>query len=713
MVKNKRKISSKADIAARNDISLDKSKENSKLARPVRRAVLTHKFLAANRSSSNSEKERNSMNVIDSSGIISQENNNATIRVVKNSDGITVSKPFSNKFSKMDSKNAKPKKSVAKQKKISQREKTMLELERENNDNDLNFFDRMAEQGFDDDIVDVSVGAEDQSFGMGIVDQDIAESQDEDCISQDGKLLPQKAKENSTRQDEQTKQSQEEFLKNPAFEKYINKLVNEKVEKRLELDRRNPENKLTLDVHSDQRRVIQESIPHRGQKRNAGGNAINLDNRLIKSPSDTTLYAPAVRRNRNTNTPQGNLLNSPFLGNANPPRDLVNISREREGEMDISLGERIPPPKKVARLHCNVENEQDLSNGNLIDKISNFVEGIRLDVDRRTDATAAQGGAQAEHQDMPSTSTGRRHGETISEEEKLSMARTRANRVILEAEQFKAQIETPKGRQASHNIILNRDFDLSNRNRDQDMNNRNEVMHSHKDLDEEFFHISCHIDQSLRDKIERGDFVELEKLLPRNNLDIDYDERMELVNKEGQMYFVPAQNRDNKIKNVRRWEQAFRVYAAIYSAANPHRSHEIWQYVYVINSAASCYVWEEVAQYDYMFRQLMARNPGRSWAVTYTQMWQMTLRHVINKGGQGGQNVQGQNLNGSYGYTSNNQGGHKKKRYCWKFNKGKCTDSFCKYPHKCFYCDGRHGIHTCFKKGRKSGDKINSPNKSK
>ena len=34
------------------------------------------------------------------------------------------------------------------------------------------------------------------------------------------------------------------------------------------------------------------------------------------------------------------------------------------------------------------------------------------------------------------------------------------------------------------------------------------------DDDDDFFHVSCHIDGALRLKIERGEFVELEKLIP-------------------------------------------------------------------------------------------------------------------------------------------------------------------------------------------------------
>ena len=43
------------------------------------------------------------------------------------------------------------------------------------------------------------------------------------------------------------------------------------------------------------------------------------------------------------------------------------------------------------------------------------------------------------------------------------------------------------------------------------------------------------------------------------------------------------------------------------------RSAEIWQYVFTINHAASTYSWANVAEYDFAFRQMMGKNPLRSW----------------------------------------------------------------------------------------------------
>ena len=86
-----------------------------------------------------------------------------------------------------------------------------------------------------------------------------------------------------------------------------------------------------------------------------------------------------------------------------------------------------------------------------------------------------------------------------------------------------------------------------------------------------------------------------------------------------------------QITGLWKWEQAFRVYAAIYTESNPERSGEIWQYMHGINVAASSYHWDNVASYDLTFRQLMAFKPHCSWAKTYNQGWNLAMRDPMAK----------------------------------------------------------------------------------
>ena len=125
--------------------------------------------------------------------------------------------------------------------------------------------------------------------------------------------------------------------------------------------------------------------------------------------------------------------------------------------------------------------------------------------------------------------------------------------------------------------------------------------------------------------------MDLEKLLPKSkNAKVFHDNKMELIYKDRHSYFVPVQG-DSKINGVRKWEQAFRVYATIYSQYNPTRAAEIWQYVHVINTVAAAYTWDNVSNYDVTFRHLMHEYPQRSWAKIYQQMWCMSMKDPVQK----------------------------------------------------------------------------------
>ena len=193
--------------------------------------------------------------------------------------------------------------------------------------------------------------------------------------------------------------------------------------------------------------------------------------------------------------------------------------------------------------------------------------------------------------------------------------------------------------------------------------------------DDEFVHITSHIDPNLRQKIQRGEYVELEKLIKRNRtsgFDNDRDLALDIVTKDGHTYLTPKTEKGNTIQNVRRWEQAFRVYASIYSEANPTRGTEIWQYVEIINRAALKYTWENVSSYDHQFRRWMSDNPLRSWSKTLTQIWNLELTDSVSKS------------SGSFGKNASKSG---REQVCWKYNRGKCDyGKDCHYPHKCSFC---------------------------
>ena len=350
---------------------------------------------------------------------------------------------------------------------------------------------------------------------------------------------------------------------------------------------------------------------------------------------------------------------------------------------------------------------------NLIDRISDFVEGIRLEttgsnggqrslIDNRRDDMQPRSVVNKDAQEaeiLPSTPR------VLMQPTRVEPSTSRAkegdnttplpDKFILDAERLKASLVAPAGLfpgKIDSNIKLLRNLDN----------------------DDDFFHTSCHVDPAIKAKIEKGQFVELDKLLPREdglpNLPGEEDfATIQLVSVKGQRFLAPPP-KQRRINSVRRWDQAFRIYAMVYVQANPDRSGEILQYVDVIHTAASNYSWDNVAFYDHTFRQLMAAKPWRSWAKTYSQGWNIALR--------GNNRISVNSMssnNNSAGGSNNNNGKSWKDDCCWRFGKGKCNrGSECRYDHRCTFCAGwGHGFNACRKRTGSGGNQSqNKPSSS-
>ena len=361
---------------------------------------------------------------------------------------------------------------------------------------------------------------------------------------------------------------------------------------------------------------------------------------VIESPSHATIYTPAVRKE---------VIKEPIP---------INISMAEGGKNQA---------------------KSDSEHNDISRVINEFIAGIRA-ANGPTPKTS-----RVDQNKSRKGESDRGEEDGLKNKDNVDQARDFADQAILDNERFKASIQ-PKGElrldpnQISE-LITNSLLDAA-RGR------------SVADPDDDFFHITCHIEEPLKEKIAKGDFVDLEKLLPKNKFGFKTgheDQKLDIVQREGHSFLVTSvADKENKITNVRKWDTAFRVYAAIYCKSNPHRASEIWQYVYCIHNAAQAYHWENVSFYDITFRHLMAANPNRSWAKTYLQGWSLAMRDPISKSGN----------------HQSGSGGTKTKGWkdgiCWRFNRNKCNRTDCNFEHKCSHClIPGHSLANCTKKKKK------------
>ena len=261
----------------------------------------------------------------------------------------------------------------------------------------------------------------------------------------------------------------------------------------------------------------------------------------------------------------------------------------------------------------------------------------------------------------------------------------RADKQIREAKAAKAHMLATKGTLSAGIIDTNKRF-----------------VHSAM-VDEDYLLVALHVDSITFGKIVRGEYVDFAKLLPKDKVLQEEENKLEVVMRGGKTFWVLV-NETANITNFSKWEQVFRVFSDIYNRHHPERSTELIQYNHIIHTAALTYTWDNVYSYDKDFRLHMSCHPERSWGIILQQAWAMRLkdkqyRNDYDRGGHTShQHKQG------YGRQSHHNGGNDRRSFnvndiCRRFNKMKCTaGSSCQYEHLCLYCfKFGHAIANCWK----------------
>ena len=196
------------------------------------------------------------------------------------------------------------------------------------------------------------------------------------------------------------------------------------------------------------------------------------------------------------------------------------------------------------------------SNDDLMIKISNFVDQVRLEADTgRKDSSSPQEQLTA-HPKSSVTTPG------------FEDAQCRMEQTIIETEKFKASVEKPPGTFSNNKVISNQKQTESGKVgadlagfkprvfRLVEKLPQTQIVDGSQNFtlrqvigsgisDDDFFHLTCHIDVALKKKIESGEFVDLDKLLPKENRAMSMstnETKLEWVQSEESTYLVPAKN---------------------------------------------------------------------------------------------------------------------------------------------------------------------------
>ncbi|KAM8972339.1 uncharacterized protein RCH25_017994 [Pelodytes ibericus] len=274
--------------------------------------------------------------------------------------------------------------------------------------------------------------------------------------------------------------------------------------------------------------------------------------------------------------------------------------------------------------------------------------------------------------------------------------------------------------------------------------------------------MGAHLKQEVRDKIGRGEYVELFTLLPLEKFNLDAVSKPDDHKKEDE-----ERRRYRLIpRTFSNWLQAFSTLASIIATKNPEHCAGLFCYQESIHEAYRVYGGQAWLRYDEEFRQRLAVRQGVRWDHRDIALWlRESSAEVQNPSGERSRarnarlltsdgtpslppvdNRMGGSVFGSpllflqsprgspvpeptavppagaiqpflsapAGHSASGSSASAKKGTCWQFNDSSCKrGSQCRFRHECSGCGGSHPQFKCFKRNKqdKSGNSNNSGGK--
>ena len=182
-------------------------------------------------------------------------------------------------------------------------------------------------------------------------------------------------------------------------------------------------------------------------------------------------------------------------------------------------------------------------------------------------------------------------------------------------------------------------------------------------IDQDYMAVEAHLDEGIKRKIVQGEYVDFGRLIPNDRVVAEEDNRMELIVKNGKVFWSPVASMESTVINgFSKWEQAFRIFSDVYTRAYPDRASELIQYNHLIHTISLSYTWENVYGYDKEFRLHISRHPDHSWAIILQQAWTMRLKDRLKHDNQG-------HWVSPSGHTGSVSNGNRNNETCRHFNR--------------------------------------------
>ena len=221
----------------------------------------------------------------------------------------------------------------------------------------------------------------------------------------------------------------------------------------------------------------------------------------------------------------------------------------------------------------------------------------------------------------------------------------------------------------------------------------------------------------LRDRITRGEFVDLNELLPEcigvdeedvTRLSIDSGRSVQLIYKPSSQ--APRTTR-RRIHDIGTWLEAFTLYSRVLLDTSPEKTQALLAYQATILEANNNYQTDAWIAYDIRFRRALSSMPKQySWQVIDPNLWQScftsrgrascprcSLIHPTPTQQcpfRGGLLLAAGSSGSPFSSSTPSFQG---KQICRNFNRNTCSNGACPRAHVCLKCRGKHSEANCKK----------------
>jgi len=207
----------------------------------------------------------------------------------------------------------------------------------------------------------------------------------------------------------------------------------------------------------------------------------------------------------------------------------------------------------------------------------------------------------------------------------------------------------------------------------------------------------------LANKIKKGDFVEMQEMLPDMWLVTDQSEPTARVGRLRAM-------------DIKVWSQCFATYVRVIAEDEPERVPDLLDYMINIIRASQDFMGSAWLKYDNTFRRQVAVSGNKKWGTYNSSLYSMCFtgkaqtlgrcEHCLSKDHnlqpcplRSDQPPAQLEINHSH-HKEYSQASNESWPRCRRFNEGRCDHVDCSYRHVCIKCGERHPAIYCGQQGR-------------